>query len=51
LDGRLKVGLRPPFSLCSPMALMGFSLCTIEQSQDFRGDIILSLFSYRENLR
>jgi hypothetical protein len=33
------------------MALMSFYLCTIEQSQDFAGDIILSLFCYREHLR
>jgi hypothetical protein len=30
---------------------MGFSLCTIEQSQAFGGVIVMSLFCYRENLR
>lgn len=36
--------LRHSFSFCSSTVLMGFSLCTIEQSQAFGGDIVMSLF-------
>jgi hypothetical protein len=37
--------------VCSLATLMSFPLCTIEQSRDFAGDIAMSLFCYREDLR
>ena len=45
---RLRPSSTRAFVFSSSIALMRFSLCTIEQSQVFGGDIVMSLFCYRE---